>query len=234
MNIFEKKKILLLREKIELKRKEAYRVGRFSLFHTKFAIEKFSQLNDYKNLKYFYDIIEGHDKNCNIPYNVGISIDRLATDNTVLIHRTNLSLDKSKNGIPECEELYSIMKDGLKNYGHLNAYGGSANLNSLPGLSLTTTPLIGLAGYINLVSSYKNNDATILMAFPKELVNSQGDIVDVSYYPKVYDLSDNPPRVKREYMLGVLLKKEGKYDEFYLRDDIINSMEKTIEGEKTH
>ena len=232
MNIFDKKKVKLLREKIELERKKAYNEGRFSLFHTRFAMEKLSQLNNYKDLKYFYDILEGHDSDCKISYKIGLSIDRILSDNTVLVHRTNLSLDRDVIGLPQSEELYCIMKDGLKNYGHLNAYGGGASLNSVPSLSLTSTPLVGLAGYINLISSYKDNDTVILMSFPKTLVNDQGDIVDSSYNGEVYNLETNPPTVKPKYILGAIIKKDGKLDEFYLKDEIINAFENNIKVEK--
>ena len=49
-------------------------------------------------LKEMCKIFDQMDMNSNIPYNVGISLDTLAQDNTVMIHRTNLGIDKEQSG----------------------------------------------------------------------------------------------------------------------------------------
>ena len=115
------------------------------------------------------------------------------------------------------------MNEGLKNYGHANAIGGGAFSRDIPSLTLTMTPLKGLTGYINLISSYKSNDAIIFAFFPKQLVKEDGEIVEQSKYSEVYDLSQYPPKIKTEHMMGVILKKDNGFDEFYTRDEVINS-----------
>lgn len=221
MGIFEKRKIALLRDKIEAIKLDAHNNGRFSLFDTKFSNDFLSKKLTYEQLTNFYDIITNWDKHCNLPYEVGISIDKLATDNTVMIHRTHLGIDKNTEGYTDNNTLYNIMTEGLKNYGHLNAVGGGAYLNTIPDLTLTMTPLDGITGYINLIGSYKSNDVTIITAFPKELVNEHGRIKGESNYYAVYDLSEEPPKVKPEYMIGAILKKNNGLDEFYSQEEII-------------
>ena len=139
-----------------------------------------------------------------------------------MIHRTRLDLDTSSTGLPNNEDLYNIMNDGLMNYGHMNAVGGGAYSSTPPSLNLTMTPLSGLTGYINFIASYHGNDTVIIAAFPKELVNEDGENNNVDWN-QIYDLSEYPPRVKREFIAGALLKKSSGLDEFYTRDEIVNS-----------
>lgn len=223
MSLIETMKIRLLKEKVKAYRRAAHDQGRFSLFDAKFATDIFSKETNYEYLNWIYEVILGWDKLCNIPYGVGISIDRLAHDSTVMIHRTRLDLDTSSAGLPNSEDLYNIMNDGLKNYGHMNAVGGGAFSSTPPSLTLTMTPLTGLTGYINFVSSYHGNDAIVIAAFPKELVDEDGTLNNNVTWDQIYELSEYPPRVKNEFMAGAILKKSNGLDEFYTRDEIINS-----------
>ena len=223
MNIFEKRKISLLKEKIEAHKFDAHNHGRFSLFDAKFAVDSFNKNLNYESAKSYYEIIEDWDEKCNLPYEVGVSLDKLATDNTVMIHRTHLGLDTSTEGLIYNDVLFDIMNDGLKNQGHANAVGGSAFSDLPPSLTLTMTPLKGLSGYVNLLASYKSNDVIIVAAFPKELVDDEGEVTDQSRYCDIYDLSEFPPRVKKKYMVGAILKKDNGLDEFYLRDEVIQA-----------
>ena len=227
MNVFEDKKIKLLKEKIKVHRNDAHKKGKFSLFDAKFSMDIFSVDTNYDYLKWNYEMILDWDKMCNLPYEVGISLDKLANENVVMIHRANLELDTNRKGLICNEALHSIMNEGLKNYGHMNAMGGGAFSAIPPSLTLTMTPLTGIAGYINLLSSYHSNDAIVIAAFPKELVNIDGEIIDKSTYDKIYDLSEFPPKVRREFMVGTILKKDNCLDEFYTRDEIVNSFDNT-------
>lgn len=232
MKLFERRKISLLKEKVEILRKDARRNGRFSLFDTKISDGVFSRNASYDYLKDYYDMLQGWDEKCNLPYDVGDFLETLTDDYTVMIHRTYLGLDVDSDGLICNDTLHSIMKDGLKNYGHMNAVGGGAFSDLPPSLTLTMTPLMGTAGYINLVAPYHSNDAIIVAAFPKELVNDHGEIIDNSYYDKVYDLSVVPPKVKSEFMVGAILKKNNGYDKFYTRDEIVASFNNDKDSEK--
>lgn len=227
MRLFEKKKICLLKQKIEAQRIDAHNKGRFSLFDTRFFADSIHKIDSYTKLNGWYETILGWEKICNLSYDVGVSLDQLANDNTVMIHRTNLGLDTNCAGLTCNESLYSIMNEGLKNYGHIISSGASSGV---PALTLTMTPLKGLAGYINLLSSYHSNDAIVISAFPKELVDSTGEFVDNSSCNKIYDLSVEPPKVRSEFIIGAILKKNNGLDEFYTRDEIVNSFENNKMG----
>ena len=224
MGIFDKKKLALLQEKVEIIKSEAKKSGKFSLFCTRFASEKLGRADGYKGYKYLYEMFLEKDKICNIPYEVGMTLDELSYTDTILVHRTNLFLDKNSSGIEKNDSLYSIVTEGLKNYGHRNAYGGGAFSSDVLDLSLTTKPLVGLSGYINLFSSYKENDTVIILKFPSELVNKDGEVVNKSEYTKVYNMNIDPPTVKPEYIYGIIFKKKDKLDEFYSREEIFKEL----------
>ncbi len=206
----------ILNTKIELIKQKDNLKGKFSLFDSSFAREFFSKDLEYNKRKYFFDLINDWDEKCNIPYNIGISLDRIAKDNTVMIHRTKLDID---NDVENNENLQNIMNNGLRNYGHGNAVGGSAFVDD-PSLTLTMTPLKGISGWINLLSSWHENDSVIIAAFPKELVKDDGEFANDKSASMIYDYNDKIPSVKSEYLVGAIIKKEDTLDEFYTRDEI--------------
>ena len=218
-----KKRIL---KKIELIREKAHINGKFSMFDTNYAKEVINEDISYNSLKTIFDNLNSWEDDCNIPYEVGESLNTFAKDNTVMIHRTNLGLNTNQKGLEYNESLVSIMRDGLKNYGHLNAGGGGAIINGAPPLTLTMTPLEGLSGFINLLGPYKSNDTIIITAFPKELVDKDGNLVKGHDYSEIYDFDENIPKVKNQYIVGAIIKKENSLDEFYTRDYILDYSKK--------
>ncbi len=202
--------------KIELIKQMDMLKGKYSLFETTFAKEFFAKDLDYKKREYFFDLIKGWDEKCNIPYNIGVSLDRISNDNTVMIHRTKLDID---NDVENNKKLQSIMSNGLYNYGHGNAVGGSAFIEEPP-LTLTMTPLKGIPGWINLLSSWHENDSVIIAAFPKELVNKDGEFTNNKSASMIYEYNDKIPCIKSEYLVGAIIKNQNTLDDFYTRDEI--------------
>ena len=221
-NIFEKNKKTLLNKKIDLIRKDAHKHGRFSMFDISSAVIKFNSDAKYEDLKRVCDILEECDKRCNLPYDIGILLDKLATDYAVMVHKTQLFLNPGEPGLDNNENLLNIMRDGLKNYGHSNQ---GIQSETLPDLNLTMAPLKGIEGFINLLEPYKSNDAIVIGAFPKNLIDEDGNGID---YTEIYDLSSYPPKIKPEYIAGVILKKENGLDEFYTRDEVINRLSNSL------
>ena len=58
--------------------------------------------------------------------------------------------------------------------------------------------------------------------FPKNMVNNDGQLADGVSYSDVYDLSEKYPKIKKEFMIGAILKKNNGFDEFYTRNEIVN------------
>lgn len=221
---FDKTKMNLLKKKIEaIKQKEQAR-GAFSLFHAKIVEDFINSATNYKGMKYAFDLVDSYSGKYNLPYNFGISLENFINkeDLVVCIRRMNLGLDKEKPGIPSSDELFHLMNDGVENHGHSNAVGGSAFVNDLPDLTLCSTSVSNLGGYINLVSSYHDSDSTIVMVFPTTLVSKSGNIIK-GKEKEIYNTDSFFPTIKPEYVIGTLLKKDNGFDEFYTRSEIVNT-----------
>ena len=241
MSIFDRHKVKLVLAKIDVIKETAKAEGRFSLFHTIYAEQLFNKNMSYAACEKFFDIVESNDEVCKLPYNVGEALDRYAQNNRVFLHRTNLFLDKNKEGIPNSKNLYSMMVDGLENHGHANAVGGSAFSDDLPSLNCTMSSLEGFTGYVNLVNSHKGNDVIILAGFPKDFVDKEGheldskgkpilvkkqDLKDNSDLSRIYNIEGLTVHVKPEFMLGAIIKRANGLWDYYSKDQIINNMKK--------
>ena len=204
--------------------------GAFSLFHSKIVSDYLDKCDTYGKLKGAIKLVDSWEKSNNIPYNVGISLEALINreDLVVCIHRTNKGLNRDVSGLPDSEELRRIMQVGLENYGHINAGGGSAFHEGYPDLTNTTSSISNLGGYINLVGSLKNNDTTIILAFPSSLVDKSGNIIDRSKCNMIYNVENGISVIKPEYIVGALLKKTNGFDEFYTKGEILESSKKTM------
>ena len=221
--MFEKSKLKQLLLKVELLNKQHEENGFYSLLQTKYVqdyIDKLLKSGDVKKtyiaLKNFYDISLRLDSEVQINYQVGKIIDDIVSDKTsdVLIHRTNLYLDENDTS----NALKSIMENGLINYGHTNAMGGTAFLNMAPSLGLTTTPLNGLSGYINLLSSWHENDSIIIIKIPKGLLDSDFDYINEN---DIYNQLDGKYYIKPEYMVGNIVRKNNKLNKLYTKEEIL-------------
>ena len=179
--------------------------------------------NNPDGIKFICGIIDSWEGVSKIPYKLGISIDHFVEDPalTVMIHRTRLDIDGNINNVPIDDTLNSIMEKGLINYGDINAVGGSAFSKEIPSLTKTMTPLEGLSGYINLISSYKDNDTIVFAGFPSNLVDKEGEIIGKP--EDVYNFDTGHPAVKQEYMMGAIIKDKQGNCRFYTRDEILNA-----------
>lgn len=213
----------LFNKKIEVEKNKARLNNRFSLFHAKFSDELFDYIDSVKDFYDFYQIIKINDKLCNISYEEGMKIDKISNTSKTFLHRTNLSIDKSDMGVPNNEDLNSIMSNGLKNYGHMNAGGGGAFINYFPPLSLTMSSFKGITGYINLLSPYKENDTVVFASFPNDLVDDDGR--PTRDYSDIYDLSGDIPSIKPEFMKGALVRKDDGMWHYYSKEEILTNMQ---------
>ena len=211
---------------VEFKKKKAKEDEKFSLFCTKFADDQFNTCKNYKQRRYVYELISTNDAQCNITYADGMYLDKLAEENRVFIHRTNLGINPGESGIPKNEDLFNILAYGLENNGHLNAAGGSAISIVPPSLSLTMTPLEGIAGYKNLLSPFKDDDTIIIACFPKNLVTEDGRPTSGDYND-IYDFNGSTPTIKPDYMKGALVKKKDGYWIYYSTEQIKIANSKT-------
>ena len=227
----EEAKIAKIKEDIENIKAKALEDDRYSIFNSFAVKDMLNKTITSDDLKYVFDLVNEWDLKCNLSYEVGVSLNYLASKCSVYIHRTNLGIDKNYEGIPNNDALNSIMVNGLENHGHANAVGGSAFLNELPDLGLTMSYLGDLTGWINLIGSYKVNDTIIIAAFPKEYVDNNGikrtdakGVETKKYYEYIYDTSKLVPRIKTDYLVGAVIKGNNKLWQFHSRERIINNL----------
>ena len=216
--------ISLIKWKIERAKAKAVKNHLYSLFFTRFVNKQLNSATDSTEMKNYYNIVKEMDKDCKILLNEGMRFDELAEKNKVFIHRTYLDFNSNDMGIPKNEDLYNILNNGLKNYGHMNAAGGSAFTTYVSPLSLTMSSLNTLAGYKDLLTPYHGggiheNNAIIVAAFPDFLVTDDGRPV-TGNFNDIYDLSGDVPSIKPEFMKGVLVKKNTGYWIYYSKDEI--------------
>ena len=148
---------------------------------------------------------------------VAYSIPRLTPDKVFLTDQYGniLSEDVSKNSSDMQSYRTAFEKEAAK------------KIKDTERLQQLSNEVMGMAGYINLLASYHSNDTVVVSVFPKGLLYDDGEIIDNSFYDKIYDLSVFPPKVKREFMAGAILKKKNGLDEFYTRDEIVESFNDT-------
>ena len=210
---------------IEVKINKAKVHDKYSIFMYD-CIKKvfYDNRNDSTKLEILYDTLNSWEDYNNIPYDIGFLLNSLEQDkkNTVAIHRTRFEY-KNINNFPYDSKLVDIMTNGLINYGHNNAIGGSAFLNTIPNLSLTMTSLEGISGIINLVASYRSNNTTIIMVFPNNLVDSELGIKN-NKENEIYDYKNKKYYVKPKYIIGALIKNNNNLDKFYSKDEILNKI----------
>ena len=113
--------------------------------------------------------------------------------------------------------LSDIAENGLINNGHLSS-GTNVEISEP---SLTLSPLKVFKGFINLIASYKDNNAVIIYSFPSELVNDECDFKSEKAKDIIYDMSGYKPHIKHEYIVGTIIKNPNGIDKFLTHDKML-------------
>lgn len=204
--------------------RDAHAKGRYCFFENSFAFEfldRCAKENDYERFEMFYNMIKSWDDVCTLSLETGQYVSNLwLSDLNKLpaIHRTHLYDYSNEDGIPYCDDLHSIMSDGLVNYGHANL--GAPQ--DIPALSLTTTPLDNFTGMLNLIGSYKNNNTTVILQFPREYVGEDLQFRNDQAADVIYDRSSGFCVIKPEYILGAIVKSDNDFDQFYSKEQLLS------------
>lgn len=206
----------ILKQKAEVLKEKKHMEGKFSIFDTKFAknIEK----NGYSN--YVFDVFEDWNERCNIPLEAGLELYKLSEnpDQLLAIHRTHICDFHNENGSVKSNDVVDIANNGLINNGHLS----SGAYTEVPEPSYTLSPLSDLSGFINLVASYKQNNAVIIYSLPSNCVNEDLEFINSESFKKIYNFDNGIVRIKPELIVGMILKNPNATDIFLTRDDMLN------------
>lgn len=184
--------------------------NKYSLFSfdiVKDYLRKAQDLGNYNVYSYVFRILCEKNSVATISLSTGKYLNNLLKDcNGVLgIHRTYVGKIDYIDGIPTNINLSDILNNGFINNGHLS----SGVISKNPSMSLAVSPFYDINGLLNLVSSYKNNNVIILFQFPNDRMSKD---LYFKVDPKAFYQSDNS--VSSEYILGVIIKENNKYD-FY-------------------
>ena len=215
-------KIAKKKEELAAILNKAFDEGRYSFFEfdrIKEILEKCEKINKYDKYEFFFNLAKGWDEQCNLSRAAGEQINTFMRDesNVTAIHRTDVGRITTKEGLPNNRVINAIMKDGLENHGH-ELQGAFMDL---PPLSLTTTPLITFGDLINLVGSYKNNNVTIILQYPRELVTNDLHFTSEELGRKFYNMDGDVHVIDPDYVMGVIVKSKDDLDEFYSREQLL-------------
>ena len=177
-----------------------------------------------KDPELVYDTIVGWDDICSISYEDGQLINELMNDkdNIIAFHRTRFNY-REDNGLLHSDNLDNIMCNGLINFGDKNAIGGSVFSSIPPSINKTMTPLIGIAGIIQLVGSYKSNNTVVFASFPRELVDDELKLKNDKDIDKIYYKDGIEYVIRPEYIQGAIIKNNNGFDKYYLKNEILES-----------
>ena len=209
---------------LKVRIQDAHNAGRYCFFENDFAyefLEKCEQENDYERYMTFFDLIEGWDKKCSLSLESGEYVSNLwlaDTNKIPAIHRMYLHGYTYEDGVPYSEELKDVMEEGLSNYG----FGNQGGVVGVPDLSLSATPIDSFTGMINLIASYKTNNTTVLMQFPRDLVDSSLGFTSEEASDVIYDKSTGYYIIKPEYILGAIVKNDNGFDQFYSKEQLLS------------
>lgn len=216
--MFEKKKLSILRGKVMEMQKLKIEHGVYSMFNSYVGLE-LMKTDDYRKLNYLFRLFCDIDKRAKIPHEVGKLIDSYveSPDFVVAIHREKIFSGDEKNEESKYGYLIDILKNGQFNNGHFEGVNENA-----PSPSLSVTPLKQLGDYVNLFSNYKNNNCTIVYAFPSTLVSEDCQLLNENAIEEVYNIDSNKYRFKPEFIIGILVKQNNGPDIFYTRDELLD------------
>ena len=213
MGLFDKKRMELLKKKVVLNIEKKHQNNEFSLFETSF-FKKFEDKCDmYKKFEYIYNLVKDHDDKYHIPYEDGIKLEEFISDPNYNygVHRTYMDLGS--------ETFNDLLNQGIVSTGHANQ---GAISNSAPSLTLNYTPLDGLSGYINLLSSYKGNNMAIICAFPNTLVDEDLEFIRSTSSDDLYEHVGDSYIVPSSNIKGVLLFEDDNRYKLKSKEELLN------------
>ena len=196
--------------------------GKYSFFENPYAKKLLRGIYnncDYEQMHSIFDIISTWDNACNLSIETGNYVEQLCNqpDRVVAIHRSNIGELSNENGVLINSNVLEILQRGLQNLGHSNV---GANIG-IPHPSLTVTPLADFTGFVNLFASYKNNNITVLLSFPKQYVADDCSFNNINQADYIYNYVNNIPFIKPEYIEAIIYKNNDGFDLCYKKDEIL-------------
>ncbi len=212
--VINNKRKILFSEKVKAAILEKNSSGLFSLFETNEFARQFGEVKNKKQFAFLYTLYKANDDSHIISEELGKKLKELENDPNYCygVHRTYMDLDG--------EVIKDVVSSGINATGH-SAQG--AFEENAPNPSLNFTPLNGLAGYINLLSSYKDNNIAIICKFPKDKVDKDLQLRNKNDFNGVYIKTPNGYVVSPENIDCVVsFDGEERYPTVHSKEEILN------------
>ena len=211
--IIDKKRKLLFSEKVKASILEKKEKDLFSLFETDEFARQFKDIKNKKQFAFLYTLYKANDDSHIISEELGRKLKEYENDPGYYygVHRTFMDLDG--------EVIKDVVASGIHATGH-SAQG--AFEESAPSPSLNFTTLSGLAGYINLLSPYKENNIAIICKFPKDKVDKDLQLRNKNDFNGVYIKTPNGYVVSPENIDCIVsFDGEERYPTVYSKEEIL-------------
>lgn len=182
------------------------------------------------NLETIREIVEEWDAYGSIPKELGVKIEEMINDPniTVGIHRTGGNGLIDNKAVLQNKMLNNIFREGLYNNG--DVFVGGAKVET-PDPAKTISPFHSILDAVMMMKSpYKDSAGGVLVAFPSNLVDSEGGFIGKSGN-QIYNYIDTIPAIKPEFLLGYVSQDKG-HCQFYPKEMFLSSKEevKQVEG----
>lgn len=214
---------------IEERVEDAIKENRYCVFcfdKLKSILDTLRLKNDYETYQKIYEMILECDEYCRMSYETGNKVNSIMNDPNYIaaIDRMFIGHIEYVEEVPTNTILLSIMKDGLINNGHLSS---GAHVEE-PSLALTASSLTGIGDMANLFLPYKENNATILLRFPKDMVDRDLQFITPFSSSEIYERKNGKIYIKPEYILGAIIKEDDQ-DKFYSREQLLSVKQKEMQ-----
>ena len=184
--------------------------GRYSLFMNDGVMAKLYGPDRVK----LFATIKKIDSNFNLPLEFGRFLEDVSNDPDYVIgvHRANYIYDGDNSN-----QLMSVMSEGL-----LNQKIG--NEQARPSNTFTLFDSNSIGGLLAFADGYKENNTTVVAAFPSYAVDEELNIKDEIFIDDIYDMSGDTPRIKPEHIVCAIKKESNGLDSVILRSEFLPSI----------
>lgn len=194
---------------------DCHNKGLYTLFDSDYAKRIFSGKSKNNDSEFFYDYLKEWDDTLPVPKEVGNKIENIISDPNYYygIHRTAVDNDALNSKL-----VHDICNDGLKNFGDLSS--GSFDLK--PEVNKTVSMIDNMPKAMMLFkSNYKGSTGGFLLAFPKNLISKDGDVLE-NMFNNVYITNEGmAPTIKPEFIKGYVDTKTGVMN-YFSREQLLN------------
>lgn len=187
--------------------KEYNEKGLYTLFNSNEFRSMLLNIEHLENLSLACELYFDYDGKSLLSKELGEFLENLLEKDDLIIGMHNTEIDDLK--------MKSIFENGLSNAG--NNYG------EVPGLDFTVRFLENMSGLVGRINSkYKGSKGGFLFAFPKDLVDAEGNIISEAVIDEIYIKKGEGYYINPKYILGYVGYGDDKVVKYYSKDEFMS------------